>query len=576
MKKTLLSLFISATSIAAMAAETGVETTKDFKIEAAGTITPFVSGDFDYNIWFTSKTDGNARLGTISETNTPYTVNSMTLKAGDGTTSKTPSYWNALGNFTIQGSKADGEWKALINESTAYYTHQMGSFSIENTDDTSTATALIDMGKAYLQIQGNADSQHPVLNIKTNAKYTSSHERGLTLSNRARLKIADSKTLTVNSVLRSVAGDTSGTEVIHSEIKLGKSSTLTINNKTTLDNADITLDDNARFEAKNAVISATNNTITINSGAKFYSGDTMTIQDSTITNNGTFGVNVSGKNVFLNNTTVTGSGTYYAGNGATLIDQKSSMQLGTLTTGAGRMITVDGTLSVSSSVSFNNLDVSGSVTQTAGNTTTFNRIATFKADSSFSTTGDLIIKSGNATETHAAYTNVSLDAAMKSFVIKSNIEMWSGTLTLNKVNAIKTSSNDFVTLSVVSGDNYGNAKLDVNAANEFKSISADTKSLEIFLSNDPSATLKSSFEVSNGAKIILHDFVDNMVYVSNYETITNLSDVFTAYNTSDQIIEKLYCNNGWLSTTAAVPEPAEWAAIFGAIALGLAIYRRRK
>ncbi len=32
----------------------------------------------------------------------------------------------------------------------------------------------------------------------------------------------------------------------------------------------------------------------------------------------------------------------------------------------------------------------------------------------------------------------------------------------------------------------------------------------------------------------------------------------------------------WLSTTAAVPEPAEWAAIFSGIALALAIYRRRK
>jgi len=29
-------------------------------------------------------------------------------------------------------------------------------------------------------------------------------------------------------------------------------------------------------------------------------------------------------------------------------------------------------------------------------------------------------------------------------------------------------------------------------------------------------------------------------------------------------------------TLAAVPEPAEWAMIFGALALALAIYRRRK
>ena len=33
----------------------------------------------------------------------------------------------------------------------------------------------------------------------------------------------------------------------------------------------------------------------------------------------------------------------------------------------------------------------------------------------------------------------------------------------------------------------------------------------------------------------------------------------------------------WMTVPAlAVPEPAEWAMIFGGIALGLAIYRRRK
>lgn len=34
--------------------------------------------------------------------------------------------------------------------------------------------------------------------------------------------------------------------------------------------------------------------------------------------------------------------------------------------------------------------------------------------------------------------------------------------------------------------------------------------------------------------------------------------------------------NGYLYNSGLVPEPAEWAAIFGALALGLALYRRRK
>jgi hypothetical protein len=34
--------------------------------------------------------------------------------------------------------------------------------------------------------------------------------------------------------------------------------------------------------------------------------------------------------------------------------------------------------------------------------------------------------------------------------------------------------------------------------------------------------------------------------------------------------------SGYLLSAVAVPEPAEWAMIFGGIALALAVYRRRK
>ena len=77
---------------------------------------------------------------------------------------------------------------------------------------------------------------------------------------------------------------------------------------------------------------------------------------------------------------------------------------------------------------------------------------------------------------------------------------------------------------------------------------------------------------------MLHDFVDNSVFVKNYESIADIASIFEIYKTIDGVevkIDTFYCNNGWLSTTA-VPEPAEWATIFGAIALAAAIYRRRK
>ena len=50
-----------------------------------------------------------------------------------------------------------------------------------------------------------------------------------------------------------------------------------------------------------------------------------------------------------------------------------------------------------------------------------------------------------------------------------------------------------------------------------------------------------------------------------------------AYDKSGTLLDGLWSvdTNGYLFNSA-IPEPAEWAAIFGAIALGLALYRRRK
>ena len=55
----------------------------------------------------------------------------------------------------------------------------------------------------------------------------------------------------------------------------------------------------------------------------------------------------------------------------------------------------------------------------------------------------------------------------------------------------------------------------------------------------------------------------------DYITSTNNKDYFANFVLSGNSLNVFF-------TTVAVPEPAEWAMIFGGIALGLAIYRRRK
>ena len=77
----------------------------------------------------------------------------------------------------------------------------------------------------------------------------------------------------------------------------------------------------------------------------------------------------------------------------------------------------------------------------------------------------------------------------------------------------------------------------------------------------------------DGLKI--YNFRENAIYVGT--NAANASGIANAkfYDADGNLLTNVRIGeDGWL--TAAIPEPAEWAAIFGAIALGLAIYRRRK
>ena len=82
-----------------------------------------------------------------------------------------------------------------------------------------------------------------------------------------------------------------------------------------------------------------------------------------------------------------------------------------------------------------------------------------------------------------------------------------------------------------------------------------------------------------GDRIVINGFAENSFGIINH---TSADDSYLSQITVDGI-DQLYWvkdsvnNVWWLSAIApAVPEPAEWAMIFGAVALGLAIYRKRK
>jgi hypothetical protein len=82
---------------------------------------------------------------------------------------------------------------------------------------------------------------------------------------------------------------------------------------------------------------------------------------------------------------------------------------------------------------------------------------------------------------------------------------------------------------------------------------------------------------SQHARIYVDNFGNNKIKfgsISGIETALELFDL----STETAIDYQWVATDGgyWLNFATAVPEPAEWAMILGAIALGLAVYRRRK
>lgn len=120
--------------------------------------------------------------------------------------------------------------------------------------------------------------------------------------------------------------------------------------------------------------------------------------------------------------------------------------------------------------------------------------------------------------------------------------------------------------------------------------------LTIDLSNDAQITIGSVESYGDQAvnfELVLEDFQAGLVKVNGWTTELISSGTFSLSNSTTDapktvtlkaldalgnIIEGLWSvdENGYLYNSGLVPEPAEWAAIFGALALGLALYRRRK
>ncbi|MBE6412626.1 MAG: hypothetical protein E7036_08770 [Opitutales bacterium] len=552
--------------------------------------------DADYEIYYNG-TGGSARLGGTTTMKTQHSLSSITFKASDGTAStSSPSNWVALVNWVFDTKDvASGEKTVLKNETDTSFQLQWGKITIQNTGADSTSTALLDFGnKERWFIKGNNTDQFPVVDIKTNTRIITSVEKyGLDINTNATFNVLNNSTLTLDTDARTAnkyAGVSGGDVKFYIE----EGSTVVIGSgKTFSVEVDSVLTNNGTIKGQGSNLTIINGQNIAMDGVidlTQYKDDDAKITRSTLTiGNGT---KITANNKFyVDNIIIDGaeSALYVADfnrtNGATeLTNGATIIANGTMTTGQGQTIKVQSgsqmivnACSTNASNSLNNYAIenansllhikSGAISNRSGYVKDGGIL---QIDGTYK-----IANNGNSINyDHIAATKITVATGGK---IKTNeIILATAKLDLQTVNAITNANGDAINLTTDTASK--GSLLAMSASQTFDTITANTTNLEVEITGD--AVLTASFASANGGKIFINGFAEDRVFVANADQITDVNSIFFAYATAGDAltqISQLYINNGWLSAIApAVPEPAEWAMIFGSIALGLAIYRRRK
>lgn len=142
-------------------------------------------------------------------------------------------------------------------------------------------------------------------------------------------------------------------------------------------------------------------------------------------------------------------------------------------------------------------------------------------------------------------------------------------LVLTKANAITQNTTGFV--SFVSKGDLANT-LEMSANQKYTEMSVE-KTLSVYLLDNALLEIDGALTVAVGQELNIFNFAENSVKVGSADEST--LNAIKLYDSNKELMGTATLVDGYL-TLASVPEPAEWAMILGGIALGLAIYRRRK
>lgn len=310
--------------------------------------------------------------------------------------------------------------------------------------------------------------------------------------------------------------------------------------------------------------------------------------------NGTFIAN-SGSHTFKDGSVVTvgSTGTYWlnATTSALTIQSGATFDFssgGTFTQDPGSTFNMNGTMTYAKAVTFLKMTTAGTFTQSANNTSygvTLTRPTDFNSGANWTAHYRFTLYGGGSSDALLANVNINDGASITITKMASQptapsalIMRGNASLTVNAENAFNDGEGGNVALVTYNGTS--NNKVTLNASQKFHWIFANSSDLDIIMADGVTLQLTSgahAIQIGGNAMIKIYNFAEDSIYVGTDSGVANLvTSNVKLFDASSIELGTAYVNGSGFITLIPVPEPAEWAAIFGAIALGFALYRRRK
>lgn len=180
--------------------------------------------------------------------------------------------------------------------------------------------------------------------------------------------------------------------------------------------------------------------------------------------------------------------------------------------------------------------------------------------------------------------SLEIGAGIERKVISSNagITLEHGAkLTLNSEDVLKTSSKELNANGCIRVECQGAAKtafLELGANHSFADLRSNNGSTVFTITLNGNVITFDNIFTDGFSQIIFSDFEDELLRITNKESIADIdiSKLVAMQNGTQLSVNWIDRGDYYALTSAIVPEPAQWAMIFGAVALGFAMYRRRK